>query len=80
MIVIAGGDKLLSALQKQGLLPPECAGVEVLVFVDGVTQLRYTVNVYEEQYNKLATAFAEAALPNYLKGQPFGDGLDGQPK
>jgi len=50
------GYSLGVALAREGLIPPECAEVSLLMPVDGVVQLKYTVNVTSADLPKLARA------------------------
>lgn len=61
MIRSFGGLELGAALQREGLLPPECASVELHMPVDGLVQLQYVVNVRPEDAPKLARAIASLA-------------------
>jgi hypothetical protein len=55
------GSSLGTALAREGLLPPECAEVTLEMPVDGLFQIRYVVNVREEDIPKLARAIASLA-------------------
>ena len=55
------GLELGAALNKEGLLPPECREVSLHMPIDGVIVLRYEVSVREEDVLKLARAIASLA-------------------
>lgn len=57
MTRLIAGYRLGKILADMGVLPDECADVEMLIPVDGVLRLRYTVNVTQEDARKLAEAF-----------------------
>jgi hypothetical protein len=59
---ILGGFDLGSALHKLGMIPSECTNVELLAPVDGVLQLRLTVNVHPMQLLLFAKAFHAMAV------------------
>lgn len=53
--------RLGALLAKEGLLPKECANIEILLPVADVMQIRYTVNVLAEDLPKIARAIAGLA-------------------
>ena len=53
---IYAGQTLGKYLNDEGLLPPECADVELFVPSDGLLQLKYTVNVTDEDLGKIRRA------------------------
>lgn len=53
---IIGGFELGRLLHKEGMVPEECANIELLTPADGALQLRYTVNVRPEDLPKIARA------------------------
>ena len=50
------GNELGRLLFEEGLIPPECVDVEILVPVDGIFRIRYTVNLLKEDLSKLGRA------------------------
>lgn len=52
---------LAKRLTEQGLLPPNCGKVELLIPPDGALTLRYEVYVTDEDLAKLGTAFTDMA-------------------
>ena len=62
MATLISGYTLGDALIKAGLwVPDECYSVELIAPADGAMQLRYTMNVREEDLSKLASAIASLA-------------------
>ena len=61
MKYLAKSTDLAAALHEQGLVPPNCYKVEVVVRQDNVLALRYETTVDVDDLPKLAAAFAEAA-------------------
>lgn len=59
-----GRYNLLTAMQEEGLLPPECADVQILVPVDGIMQIVYTVNVGDERMMALQRALQKTLESN----------------
>lgn len=57
MNTIVAGYVLGKILAEEELLPEECVNVEFLTPADGPLQIRYTVNVREEDLPKIARAF-----------------------
>lgn len=55
------GYELGKLLADEGLLPKECANIEILTPADDIMQIRYTVNVTGEDLPKIARAFATLA-------------------
>lgn len=53
------GRTLGKALQEEGLLPPNCQLVEVLIPADGAATIRYTVLVDAADLPKLARAMVK---------------------
>ena len=56
-----GGHEVGKALMDAGLVPDECADIEILLPADGLFQIRYTINVKPEDIPKILQAFAALA-------------------
>lgn len=50
------------ALHEEKVLPAECVKAEMLTEIDGVLQMRYTVNVTADDAKKISRAWAKAFL------------------
>lgn len=50
------GHSLGRLLHEEGLLPPECADVQLIVPVDDIVQIRFTVNVHPQDMGKIHRA------------------------
>ena len=53
-----------------GLLPPETADLEILVPVDGVLRVRFTVNILEKDLPTFAEAFTRLAVQTASEPPP----------
>lgn len=58
-MIFPGGHEIARALFEEGLLPEDASNAKLFFPVDGIMQLRYTVNVQEKDLPKLARAFAK---------------------
>ena len=63
-IVGIDGFALGEELAKEGLVPEECASIELLTPADGVVQLRYTINLTPDKMLKFAAALHRVAEKN----------------
>ena len=59
-VIKENGTDLYKALKSEGfILPDNCGDVELVMPVDGLMQVRYTVIVYGEQLAQLGRALAK---------------------
>jgi hypothetical protein len=71
MAYVRSTHRLAKALEAEGLLPPHCRFVDIVLPADGVTTIRYEVFVSREDLGKLATAFAAAAVEPPTEPEPW---------
>jgi len=57
-------------LAQEGLLPRDSTDVQLLLTSDGLPQLRYTVNLFPEDFPKLAKAAANLAAARGRPAEP----------
>ena len=65
---IVGTRDLAQAMAEQGLVPPNCHMVEIVVGVDGALVIRYEVLVQSEDLSKITAAF-QAVTTRHEEGR-----------
>lgn len=56
-VTIFSGQALADVLVELDMLPPECVDVELVAPLDGVWQMKYTVNITSDDLKTLSEAF-----------------------